>query len=178
MAGSLPGLLSGSAVAPEPEDLFEMVSLPALSEACSLSNDMRREPVDDSSDAEALEVITCALGTSDFDDYAVLRDARDRGEFLRHAIAVDLEISQDADDAVTSVIEGRADVAYTTSDAVIDALAAGEKLAVLSLLCGKGLITQEPTMLGSRAATIFAFLWVISGDYGRTVVAIGREGRT
>lgn len=110
--------------------------------------------------------------------YAVLRNARARGDFLSHGIAVELEISQDADEAVTSVIEGRADVAYTTSAAVIDALAAGEKLAVLSLLCGKGLITQEPTMLGSRAGAIYAFLWTISGDYGRTVVAIGREGRT
>jgi len=69
MAGSLPGFLSGSAFAPEREDPFEMLTPLASASSGSPSDDMRRDPVDDSSDA-VVEVIRCALGTSDFDDYA------------------------------------------------------------------------------------------------------------
>ena len=123
------------------------------------------------------EDFTCALGTSDLEDYDACRNARARGDFLRHGIVVALEIV-DADEAVTAVIEGRADIAFTPADSVIDALVAGERLAVLSLMCGKALVSLEATMLGPRAATVFAFLWVISANYGRALVAAGREGRT
>ena len=133
--------------------------------------------MDDSDAGPVLESFTCALGTSDLEDHALCRKALDCGDFRAVGLAVDLEIS-DAKDAVAAVLAGRADIALTTSEAVIKALVDGEPLAVLSLLFGKAIVTQEAPMLGERASAVEAFLWAISTNYGRALVAAGREGRT
>lgn len=116
-----------------------------------------------------LRPLTVALGDADLDTHALWRRAIDQGAFAAWGLQVELLIV-DAEGAVDAVLAGQADLAITASQPVIDALAAGEPLAVYCLLRPSAIVLHERA-LRDRIEELTALLAVIGFDYGRQLGA-------